>query len=52
MIEKFNDQYDLWYKSENIYNLEQAEINGMLATKKKSGIWAMLAGLFGGIKKD
>ena len=51
MIERFNDQYDLWYKSEGIQNLEEAELNEMLVTKKKSGIMAIFARFFEGLAK-
>ncbi len=46
MIDRFNDEYDLWYKSEGIQNLEEAELNEMLVTKKKSGILAIFARFF------
>ncbi|MCR5322594.1 MAG: hypothetical protein K6E85_04935 [Lachnospiraceae bacterium] len=43
MIEKYNDQYELWYRSEGIKNLERSELNGMLVNDRKPGIMSRLA---------
>ena len=51
MIERINDLYDLWYRSESIENLEKAELEKMLVSQKRSGFVEMISRLFRGIIK-
>ena len=49
MIERYNDQYELWYRSEGIQNLERSELNEMLVNDRKTGIMSRIADFIRGL---